>query len=75
MKKLIIFLITIYQKILSYTLKNLLGIKAFCRYSPTCSEYAKQSIAKYGIIKGGWMAILRILSCQPVNLFNFKLKT
>ncbi|MEQ8323636.1 MAG: membrane protein insertion efficiency factor YidD [Vicingaceae bacterium] len=36
-----------------------------CRYQPTCSEYAVQAIDKYGPMKGGLIAIKRILSCGP----------
>lgn len=36
-----------------------------CRYLPTCSEYGYEAIEKYGIIKGGWMALRRILRCHP----------
>ncbi|MBX7225865.1 MAG: membrane protein insertion efficiency factor YidD [Chitinophagales bacterium] len=36
-----------------------------CRYTPTCSVYAKDAIIKYGPFKGGWMALRRILSCHP----------
>lgn len=36
-----------------------------CRYTPTCSEYAIQAIRKYGPIKGSWLALKRILSCNP----------
>lgn len=38
-----------------------------CRYSPTCSEYSRQAIKKYGIIAGGNLAIKRILSCHPYS--------
>ncbi len=38
-----------------------------CRYIPTCSEYAMIAIEKYGPIKGGWMAIKRILRCHPFH--------
>ena len=38
-----------------------------CRFMPTCSEYALQAIEKYGIIRGGSMAIRRILRCHPFN--------
>jgi putative membrane protein insertion efficiency factor len=40
-------------------------LPASCRFYPTCSEYGYQAIAKYGIIKGGWMAAWRILRCNP----------
>jgi putative membrane protein insertion efficiency factor len=36
-----------------------------CRYTPTCSHYAKDAVLKHGIFKGGWLAIKRIASCHP----------
>ncbi|HCX21829.1 MAG: membrane protein insertion efficiency factor YidD [Flammeovirgaceae bacterium] len=36
-----------------------------CRYTPTCSNYAKEAIMKHGVFKGGWLAIKRIGSCHP----------
>ncbi|GHT76770.1 putative membrane protein insertion efficiency factor [Bacteroidia bacterium] len=36
-----------------------------CRYTPTCSEYAMQAIQKHGVLKGGWLAMKRILRCHP----------
>lgn len=36
-----------------------------CRFTPTCSTYAYEAIEKYGIIKGGWLALKRILRCNP----------
>jgi putative membrane protein insertion efficiency factor len=36
-----------------------------CRYFPTCSEYGYEAIAKYGIIRGGRLAVWRILRCNP----------
>lgn len=56
---LILGLIRIYQ----LSISPLLG--ASCRYKPTCSEYGKQAIKKYGLIKGGWLFIKRFLSCGP----------
>ena len=38
---------------------------AACRYTPTCSQYAKEAILKYGPFKGGWLALRRILRCHP----------
>ena len=38
-----------------------------CRYFPTCSEYAKQAIEKYGARRGGWLALKRILRCHPFH--------
>lgn len=36
-----------------------------CRFTPSCSEYARQAILKHGPIKGLWLAIWRILRCNP----------
>lgn len=38
---------------------------AACRYTPTCSQYAVEAIRKYGPSKGGWLALRRILRCNP----------
>jgi putative membrane protein insertion efficiency factor len=38
-----------------------------CRFLPTCSHYGYQAIAKYGALKGGWMATRRILRCHPFH--------
>lgn len=36
-----------------------------CRFIPTCSEYARQAIVKYGPLKGSYLAVKRILRCNP----------
>ncbi len=36
-----------------------------CRFTPTCSEYALEALTKYGLFKGGWLSIKRILRCHP----------
>ena len=64
MKRVLIFLIESYQKHISFFLENK-GIK--CKFYPTCSEYMKQAILKYGIIKGGFLGIKRILKCNPFS--------
>lgn len=61
MGKLLILLIRFYQVAIS----PLLGPS--CRYIPTCSTYAIQAIRKYGALKGGRMAIARILRCHPLH--------
>lgn len=38
-----------------------------CRFYPTCSHYGYQSIYRYGVFKGGWMAFYRLLRCNPFN--------
>ena len=36
-----------------------------CRFEPSCSEYARQAVEKYGALKGSWMGLKRLLRCQP----------
>lgn len=38
---------------------------ASCRYTPTCSQYAREALEKYGALKGSWLATRRILRCHP----------
>jgi putative membrane protein insertion efficiency factor len=38
-----------------------------CRFYPTCSQYGYQAIARHGLLKGGGLAIWRVLRCQPFN--------
>lgn len=41
------------------------GLPRRCRFSPTCSQYALEAITKYGVVKGGWLALKRLLRCNP----------
>lgn len=61
MRKIAIYLINFYQKHIS----KQFGSK--CRFYPTCSEYTKQAIDKYGIIKGIFKGFLRIIKCHPLS--------
>ncbi len=65
----IISLIKLYQKTLSFDhgVFRFLFPFGYCRFRPTCSEYAIQAIQKYGIIKGTLKAGWRILRCNPWN--------
>jgi putative membrane protein insertion efficiency factor len=60
LKKIVLFLIKIYQKLSSLTPPR-------CRFYPTCSEYTKQAIIKYGLFKGGCLGLKRICKCHPLN--------
>ena len=64
MKKILISLITMYQKHISswFETKNI-----HCKFYPTCSEYTKQAIQKYGSGKGLIKGIIRILKCNPFS--------
>jgi len=61
MKGVILLLLRFYRKFIS----PLLGPK--CRFQPTCSMYAMTAVEKYGAVKGGWLAVRRILRCHPWN--------
>lgn len=37
-----------------------------CRFTPSCSQYAFEALERYGAIKGSWLAIKRLLRCQPL---------
>ena len=36
-----------------------------CRFTPTCSQYAVEALSEYGLIRGGWLAMVRLLKCGP----------
>lgn len=61
MQKILIGLIRFYQQ----------GISPYfppcCRYTPTCSQYALEAVRKYGALKGGYLALRRILRCHPFH--------
>lgn len=63
MKFFLLFLIRIYQALLSPIFVFFLGHT--CRFTPTCSEYSYQAIQKYGAIKGLRMGLARFVSCRP----------
>ncbi len=60
MRRLLLVLIRAYQRTLSRVLPSV------CRFEPPCSEYSYQAIAKYGVWRGGGMALRRIARCQPL---------
>ncbi len=59
MKKLLLLLLRFYQQGISP------ATPPSCRFTPTCSAYAVQAITKYGALKGGWLAVKRLLRCNP----------
>ncbi|HEY6906766.1 MAG TPA: membrane protein insertion efficiency factor YidD [Ignavibacteriaceae bacterium] len=65
MWKIFVFLIRIYQRLISPL------FPPSCRFYPTCSEYSIQAFKKYGVFKGGTMSIWRILRCNPFNKGGF----
>ena len=61
MKKLFIYIIRFYQKYIS-CLKT-----TKCPYIPTCSAYGLEAVEKYGALKGGLLAVWRIMRCNPFS--------
>lgn len=64
MKKVFLFFINFYKKYISQIFEYS-GIR--CKYYPTCSDYTKQAIQKYGTIKGSFLGLKRILKCNPFS--------
>lgn len=63
-KRFLLFLLRKYKKYISPIFKHM-GIE--CKYYPTCSEYMKQAIEKYGAFKGTFKGIKRLLRCNPFS--------
>lgn len=68
MKNFILKAIRIYQKasfLHKPIFKTFFLTDSVCRFRPTCSDYTYQAIEKYGILKGSWIGIKRIVRCHP----------
>jgi uncharacterized protein len=63
MRKILGWIFIAVIKIYQYTLSPFL--MPSCRYTPSCSVYGVEAIKKYGPVKGGWLTIKRLLSCNP----------
>lgn len=61
MKRLLLALIRFYREKISP------ARPPCCRFIPTCSQYALESVEKYGALKGGFLALRRILKCHPFH--------
>lgn len=65
MKTMFLLLIRFYQNTVSP------WFPARCRFRPTCSAYAYEAVSKYGAVKGGYLALRRLLRCHPFYKGNF----
>ena len=60
-KTILLFLIRFYRRRISPL------FPPCCRFHPTCSAYALEAVTRYGALKGGWLALRRILKCHPFH--------
>lgn len=60
MKKMVLLLLNFYQKRIS-------PLGQHCKFYPSCSEYMKQAVVKYGVFKGVFLGIIRLLRCNPFS--------
>jgi len=61
MKYILLMIIKFYQSAIS------VHLPPSCRYYPTCSAYAYEAVTRYGVLRGGWLAVKRILRCHPFH--------
>ncbi len=61
MKTIAMSFIRLYQNTLSRVLPPT------CRFYPSCSQYTYEAISRYGILRGGWLGVKRIVRCHPFN--------
>ena len=59
MRKVALWLIAAYRHVVSPM------VGPVCRFYPSCSQYAQEAIARYGLVHGGWLTARRILRCNP----------
>ena len=60
-------LVRLYQLCIS----PFIGGKCACRFSPTCSEYTRIAIEKYGLFRGSWLGLKRISRCRPGGGYGY----
>jgi uncharacterized protein len=60
-----LLLVRLYQLILSPAKNVLLGPAGYCRFEPSCSQYAVEAVKTHGALNGSWLAAKRICRCHP----------
>jgi len=65
MRAVVIAVLTAYKRLLSPLLPSA------CRFHPTCSEYMREAVERYGVAQGVWMGMRRLLRCHPFHAGGF----
>jgi putative membrane protein insertion efficiency factor len=68
-KRTVLGIIRLYQKTLSFDhgVFSYLYPYGYCRFRPTCSNYTYRAVERYGLIKGGFLGLKRVIRCNPFN--------
>ena len=64
---LVVGCVLFYQWVLSPIKNALFGLGECCRFYPTCSDYTIHRVRAHGVLKGGFLSLLRLLKCQPLH--------
>jgi putative membrane protein insertion efficiency factor len=64
-QKTLVFAVRLYQVVISPVLAAAVGPAGRCRFSPSCSEYARQAVERHGAVIGGSLAVRRLCRCHP----------
>lgn len=71
LKHVLVGAIRLYRRLVSPVLTSLFSPNGLCRFNPSCSEYALQAIQTHGALRGSWLALKRILRCNPWGSYGF----
>jgi len=69
MKRILLVLLAVYRWCISPVLHSLMPTG--CCYQPTCSRYAAEAVEMHGAMRGGWLALRRLLRCHPLARGGF----
>jgi len=61
MRRLVVGLIMLYQRLISPLFGNV------CRFEPSCSEYTRQAVLRHGVARGSWLGVKRLSRCHPFH--------
>lgn len=64
-RRLVALLLRGYQKVISPALPP------SCRFTPSCSQYALEAVTRYGVLRGGWLGVRRLVRCHPFHPGGF----